>query len=319
MDPFLRHPVRPGRTITHDPNSPGLAFQAGDSGSLTSRGEVLAASSLPHGRPLPDSVYYIDDTGNRSMSAFGFIRVPWLGGPSVAESHWAAFLERLRLEPDIGYTPGYPLHAVDLLGGRGGLLHPRGGPAPDAGRKRKVAEIVLRGLETLAQVPELTVGSVYRRGATREELYADLVELINDWHAENGSSCRFVVDGNGTEKVLRDAHRRLPQDRRHVLGDPELLPARTTPLLQAADLVAHAAHQFLVRRPSRSFMWDWYPRVFPESSLPMDLGGVRRITAGEAASCTASGGIAGTPASHRRRDVPAPSEASCGTPHPVRP
>lgn len=206
------------------------------------------------------------------MSLFGFFRVPWVEGPSVADAQWSAFLEKLQFNPDFSYTPGYPLHAVDLLGGRGRLLHPEGGPAPGSQRKREAAGIVLQGLETLAQVPELTVGSVYRRGATREALYADLVEMINNWHAEAGSSCRFVVDGNGTERALRDAHRRLPSDRRHVLGDPELLPARGTPLLQAADFVAHAAYQFLVRYPARAFMWDWYPRVFPESSLPIDLG-----------------------------------------------
>lgn len=206
------------------------------------------------------------------MSVFGFLRVPWADGPSMADSQWSAFLEKLQFNLDFSYTPGYPLHAVDLLGGRGRLLHPEGGPAPGLKRKREAAGIVLQGLETLAQVPELSVGSVYRRGATREDLYADLVEMINNRHAEAGSSCQFVVDGNGTEKALRDAHRRLPSDRRHVLGDPKLLPARATPLLQAADFVAHAAYQFLVRYPARAFMWDWYPRVFPESSLPIDLG-----------------------------------------------
>ncbi|MFD7107512.1 hypothetical protein [Streptomyces celluloflavus] len=190
----------------------------------------------------------------------------------MADAQWSVFLEKLQFSPEFSYTPGYPLHAVDLLGGRGRLLHPEGGPAPGSERKREAAGIVLQGLEALAQVPELTVGSVYRRGATREALYADLVEMINNWHAEAGSSCRFIVDGNGTEKALRDAHRRLPSDRRYVLGDPQLLPARGTPLLQAADFVAHAAYQFLVRYPARAFMWDWYPRVFPKSGLPIDLG-----------------------------------------------
>ncbi|MEV7305844.1 DUF3800 domain-containing protein [Streptomyces microflavus] len=236
------------------------------------QGRVSVTPYLPPKRLLSDSVYYLDDSGNRDISLFGFFRVPWVEGPSVADAQWSAFLEKLKFNPDFSYTPGYPLHAVDLLGGRGRLLHPEGGPPPGLQRKREVAGIVLQGLETLAQVPELTVGSVYRRGATREALYADLVEMINNWHAEAGSSCRFVVDGNGTERALRDAHRRLPSDRRHVLGDPELFPARGTPLLQAADFVAHAAYQFLVRYPARAFMWDWYPRVFPESSLPIDLG-----------------------------------------------
>ncbi|GGU28530.1 hypothetical protein [Streptomyces lavendofoliae] len=160
---------------------------------------------------------------------------------------------------------------MDLVAGRGRLLHPGSGRAPTEQQMNEAANIVLQGLEALAQVPGLAVGAVYRHGATREDLYADLVETVNDQHAAAGSSCQFIVDGNGTEKVLRAAHHRLPADRRHVLGDPLLLPARRLPLLQAADFVAHAAFQSVARRPRRAFMWDWYPRVFPQAGAPRHL------------------------------------------------
>ncbi|MFF4738865.1 hypothetical protein ACFY2W_23720 [Streptomyces sp. NPDC001262] len=227
---------------------------------------------MPTGLSLPDSIYFLDDSGNTDLSLFGFFRVPRVQGWPETYTAWAAFLEKLQVNPHFSYTPGHPLHAVDLVAGRGRLLHPEAGPAPTGLQKSEVAKVVLQGLEALAQVPGLTVGAVYQHGATREHVYADLVEMVNNQHAEAGSSCQFIVDGDGTERMLRVAHHRLPVDRRHVLGDPLLVPARQTPLLQAADFVAHAAYQSVVRHPRRAFMWDWYQRVFPEARAPMNLG-----------------------------------------------
>ncbi|GGY88490.1 DUF3800 domain-containing protein [Streptomyces poonensis] len=221
---------------------------------------------------LPDSLYFLDDSGNADTSVFGFLRVPQVDGWSTADAAWTAFLEELQVNPYITYAPGFPLHAVDLVAGRGRLLHPVGGAAPTKRRKTEAANIVLQGLRTLARVPGLAVGAVYRHGATREDLYADLVEMVNNRHAAAGTSCQFIVDGNGTERGLRAAHRRLPVEYRHVLGDPLLVPARRIPLLQAADFVAYAAHQSVVRLPSRAFMWDWYTQVFPAANALIDLG-----------------------------------------------
>ncbi|MER7702331.1 hypothetical protein ABTX81_05455 [Kitasatospora sp. NPDC097605] len=229
----------------------------------------------PSPSPLPNSVYFIDDSGNRDISAFGFIRVPQIDGWATADAAWTVFLKELELNPHFVYTPNYKLHAVDLLAGRGRLLHPAGGSAPTPRQRNEVATIVLRGLRTLSQVPNLTVGAVYRRGATREDLYADLVDMINNRHALAGSSCQLIVDGNGTEQALRSVHDRLPTDRRHVLGDPLLAPARSLPLLQAADFVAHTAYQAAVQLPHRAFMSHWYRQVFPEPEALLDLGEFR--------------------------------------------
>ncbi|MFE2690573.1 DUF3800 domain-containing protein [Streptomyces mirabilis] len=237
-----------------------------------SRGDAFTDFLAPTRPPLPDSLYFLDDSGNSDISVFGFLRVPQVDGWSTAEAAWTNFLKELQVNPYITYTPDYPLHAVDLVAGRGRLLHPAGGAPPTKRQRIEAANIVLQGLRTLALEPGLAVGAVYRHGATREDLYADLVGMVNNWHAVAGSSCQFIVDGNGTERVLRAAHRRLPADRRHVLGDPLLVPARRIPLLQAADFVAYAAHQSVVRIPSRAFMWDWYRQVFPEASAPMNVG-----------------------------------------------
>ncbi|MFE3883785.1 DUF3800 domain-containing protein [Streptomyces lydicus] len=235
------------------------------------QGNASNSSPSPTRLTLPDSIYFLDDSGNSDVSLFGFIRVPWVEGRLEADAAWAAFLKKLQVSPHFSYTLGYPLHAVDLVAGRGRLLHPEAGTAPTALQKSAAASIVLQGLEVLSQVPRLAIGSVYRRRASREDLYADLVEMVNDRHAEAGSRCKFIVDGNGTERALRAAHRQLPTDRRHVLGDPLLIPAKWIPLLQAADFVAHAAHQSLVRHPRRAFMWDWYPRFFPDAAALMNL------------------------------------------------
>ncbi|MET9471025.1 DUF3800 domain-containing protein [Streptomyces sp. NPDC002922] len=236
------------------------------------KGNAFTDFLAPTRQPLPDSLYFLDDSGNSNTSVFGFLRVPQVDGWSTAEAGWTTFLKELQVNPYITYTPDYPLHAVDLVAGRGRLLHPITGAAPTKRQRTETANIVLQGLRTLARVPGLAVGAVHRHGATREDLYADLVDMVNNRHAAVGSSCQFIVDGNGTEKVLRAAHRRLPADRRHVLGDPLLVPARRIPLLQAADFVAYAAHQSVVRLPSRAFMWDWYRQVFPEAGSPIDLG-----------------------------------------------
>lgn len=240
--------------------------------ALSPRGDALADFLTPSDPPLPSSLYFLDESGNSNISVFGFVRVPQVDGWSTAETAWTTFLKELQVNPHVTYTPGSMLHAVDLAAGRGRLLHPVPGAIATRRQKSEAANIVLQGLRTLARVPGLAVGAVYHRGATREDLYADLVDLINTRHAVAGSSCQFIVDGNGTERALRAVHRRLPADRRHVQGDPLLVPARQIPLLQAADFVAYAAYQSVVRRPSRAFMWDWYRKVFPEADALMNLG-----------------------------------------------
>ncbi|MGW1177525.1 hypothetical protein ACWD4P_27870 [Kitasatospora sp. NPDC002543] len=242
---------------------------------MTTKENVFPGFPLPP-LPLPDSVYFIDDSGNSDITLFGLIRVPQTGGELTTEAAWTRFLEELAGNPHLVFQPGTYLHAVDLVAGRGGLLHHTPGLAPTRRQKEEAAGVVRRGLQVLADVPGIGVSVVYSRRASREAVYGALVEQLNDRHASADSTCEVVMDGNGTEKRLKAAHHDLPRDRRHVIGEPLLVPARLRHLLQAADFVAHAGFQSLVRDPAREFMWDWFPEAFPQADALVDLGRLRQ-------------------------------------------
>ncbi|MFC8451776.1 hypothetical protein [Kitasatospora sp. NPDC057223] len=231
---------------------------------------------LPMSAPsLPDSIYFIDESINPETTLFGLVRVPQVDGWLTADAAWTRFLAELAGNRHLGFQPGAALHAVDLVAGRGGLLHHTPGIAPTKLQRTEAAGVVRRGLQALADEPDIGVSALCSRRASREATYVALVELLNERHAAAGSTCQVVMDGNGTEKLLKAAHRQLPPARRHVVGDPMLVPARLIPLLQAADFVAHAAFQSVVRHPRREFMWGWFREAFPQADALVDLGRLR--------------------------------------------
>jgi hypothetical protein len=54
--------------------------------------------------------------------------------------------------------------------------------------------------------------------------------------------------------------RELSLASRRIVEDPWKRDARESQWLQAADFVAYAAYQHIVRRPDRAYMWHWYER-----------------------------------------------------------
>jgi Protein of unknown function (DUF3800) len=83
-----------------------------------------------------------------------------------------------------------------------------------------------------------------------------------------------VIDGESAE--LTTAHRELDLSSRAIVEDPWKRDARHSQWLQAADFVAYAAFQHIVRRPDRAFMWQWYERHLGERIVPENAEGPPR-------------------------------------------
>ncbi|MER5781779.1 DUF3800 domain-containing protein [Streptomyces mobaraensis] len=216
---------------------------------------------------IPRYTYYMDESGFSGMSVIGWLAIA-PGAQQTVREHLLGFREKLAADPVLPIPFEWPLHAVDLAGGRGAPLHMRPGHGPDARMKEAFREVIARVLDELAGLSGVSVGAVYRRHATREQLYRDLVPLLNARHAALGIPARIHFDGNGTEQGLKRAHRGLPDEERYIDRELVLEPSWASPLLQAADLVAYTAFQSVIRRESRHFLWDWYARRLPEAEGP---------------------------------------------------
>ncbi|MEW2491782.1 DUF3800 domain-containing protein [Streptomyces sp. NPDC048411] len=166
------------------------------------------------------------------------------------------------------------LHSVNLAGARGRHVH-RSRSTDPVTHRQHCQEVILRGLRTIAATPGMRVRAVYREtgnyGRDRPALYAALLHQLNRELATSGTYGVVIVDGDGTESALRRAHRALPDEGRHIIGDPVFRPARDLDLLQAADMLAYSAYQSIAKRPSRAFMWHWFGATFPGAHGPSAL------------------------------------------------
>ncbi|MGW5401455.1 DUF3800 domain-containing protein [Streptomyces sp. NPDC003952] len=218
----------------------------------------------------PHRDYEVDDGGDGStrilFAALGIDR-PYR---ATAERLWQEFRAQLAADPRTLIPAHIALHAVELAGPRGQFRHVRGS-SPEYHR-RHMQEVILRGLRVIAAMPGARVHCVHREttdyARDRPALFAALAHDLNAELAEDGTHGRLIVDGDGREVSLREAHRTLSPEGRYLVGDPVFEPARTRDLLQAADFLAYAAYQAVAERESRRFMWHWFAETFPDAGGP---------------------------------------------------
>ncbi|MFC4008599.1 DUF3800 domain-containing protein [Nonomuraea purpurea] len=225
-------------------------------------------------RKLCRRTTYVDDSGNsRDFMLFSGLDFDNRFLPE-ARAYWVHFREELAGEGIL--AAHVPLHAVDLIGGRGRHIHSYGEHGLSRTRHRQyLRDVVRRGLQVVADMPGIRIRIAYRNALLgkrdRPELYLAMLTDMNRDLAERSEMARIIIDGNGTDPSFRRAHRRLPAANRSINGDPIFLPAKRCDLLQAADLVAYAAFQSLAAAPNRSFMWDWLKQTFPQMHGPLAL------------------------------------------------
>lgn len=222
--------------------------------------------------PNLDRLIYIDDSGHPSS---GLVTYGWI---ELRPDRWAGVLKswldtRKRLWREFGIPVSRELHTTDYVNGRGRISkriperHIHNGVEywKDFGR-----EVAGECLETLRCSEGLSVGSVYRIGdpadfaATKQQLYASLVDRFERELAETDSLGLVFMDGDGSDTSYRSTHRGLPLGERRVIEDAVHLDSRSSQLVQMADLVAWSAYTAVEQAPRAEFAWEWYSRHLAE-------------------------------------------------------
>ena len=222
--------------------------------------------------PHLDRLLYVDDSGH---SASGLAVYGWV---EFAPDRWAGVLKqwldtRKMLWREFRIPVVKELHTTDYVNGRGRIStkvpdrHVHNGVEywKDFGR-----EVAVECLDTLRCAEGLSVGSVFRRAephdiaATKQQLYADLINQLERELVRTDSLALVFMDGDGSDTSYRSTHRGLPLSARRVVEDAVHLDSKMSQLVQMADLVAWSAYAAVERVPEMEFAWHWYENNLAE-------------------------------------------------------
>lgn len=210
---------------------------------------------------------YMDDSGDpkTGLAVFAWIEVaPW----DWAEVLGAWLTHRKRMDQKYSVPVSKELHMTEFVLGRGRIAKqiPEEFVSVDGVSEWKEfgVTVALEGLKTISSCRGLKVGSIFRRGepnnlhATKDAIYADWLLEVEASLEKTGELAMVFMDGDGTEKIFRRAHRELPRQSRHVIEDPIFLDSKTSQLVQMADHIAWSANASLMRVPKHEFAHNWY-------------------------------------------------------------
>lgn len=206
----------------------------------------------------------MDDSGSErsGIASFSWLELAdrdW----SVALGRWFDYRDELWRHHGVGKA--VEIHSTSFANGRG---RPSVDEAFNASKKAR-RDAFRRGIEAMASLPGLGVGTVYgrtrgRHGDYRSErmrVYGQLVRVLDERAARDGGHVLVVMDGDGTDTGYITAHRALRLRTRRVLEDPLFQPSDRSQWLQMADMVAYSAYQEVLGHPSMAFAHGWYPRL----------------------------------------------------------
>jgi hypothetical protein len=217
-------------------------------------------------------IFYVDDSGEEEIAVLGVLSfeivdwrqtlTEWLG--------WRKWLwKHYRLPTD------FELHAQEFVSGRGTISY-RGDEGevihPDIDRVLGLRkEAYRRCLAQIDRQEEISVLAVASPNMTVGELYHWWIGELDELLADRDEEAIIVVDGLD-DSSYRPAHRALDLRARRIIEDPLMQSSRHSQLIQMADLIAHAAFQHLAGDAKKRFMWDWYPRLLPNSVFAPEWG-----------------------------------------------
>lgn len=215
-----------------------------------------------------DRLVYIDDSGDprTGLAVYGWIEF----APDRWHDVLGGWLEhRKQLWRKYGIPVSKELHMTEYVQGRGRLterhLPEFTGDGGATLHKKDLGRAIAReGLEVMASLEGMRVGAVYRTAArasgaaAKAALDAALLERFERELHDSDSLALVFMDGDGTDKTYRDAHRRLPRASRRIIEDPVYTDSKTSQLVQMADHVAWCAFTAIAQAPGHEFAHRWY-------------------------------------------------------------
>ncbi|MFJ4870525.1 hypothetical protein [Streptomyces sp. NPDC088757] len=211
---------------------------------------------------------YTDDSGDEISSLYTAVLVPMERWSKVLRQ-WLKFRKWLYNKHQV--PADFELHTYEWLQGKGIPVPEDGNHLANTsqGLRREIAEKALKQISVLKD-HRVRILTCETAGAVKADAYAALTAALDAELEKEGAWGVIVVDG-GKDGVpdphVKAAHRALKLDSRRVIEDGWLQPAQASQLVQMADLAVHCAYQAARCKPSREFMWKWYPQYLHEMEL----------------------------------------------------
>jgi hypothetical protein len=206
--------------------------------------------------PTRFRLYYLDDSGAADT---GYTTFTWL---ALAPEHWQPALQRwLRYRRSLArrhrILASTPLHATDLVSGR---HHPAAGDHFDAHADGPA--VVRAGLDVIAAIPWLTVGTAYRHGGelgkAKLDLYRAVLEHLDTELEQADAMGIILMDGAADHRLIKAHHQHHRTSHRRLIEQPQFHQSTSHQWVQMADLAAWSAYQAIARNPARAHTWNWY-------------------------------------------------------------
>lgn len=220
----------------------------------------------------PTRLFYVDDSGEpkSGLAVFGWVE--------IEPANWVATLDcwhelRRMLWREYGVPISRELHTSEYVHGRGRISkkvparHQHGGEPywKDLGR-----DVAIQCLDQLRSIQGLTIKSVFQVGEpehlalTKNQLYIRfLLEAQQKLSSDDAFGLVFI-DGDGSDKSFRAAHRAMESPDRSIVEDAIHLTSSDSYFIQMADLVAWTALASIERSPRNEFASGWYETYLAE-------------------------------------------------------
>ncbi|MEU1454631.1 hypothetical protein [Streptomyces avermitilis] len=219
----------------------------------------------------PSSVYFGVLSGARETSIVGWLRLSPGGPGSKAAAAWSEFRQELHADPALNIRPGDALRARKLAAGQGRPRIPSARRGPSRSEQWSYRYVLRRGLEVIAELPGITVGTAHGHGGTTAATTDAFLARLSSRHTAEDTSAIAIVRRNTSTSTWYELTPTPAPAAPHIVQGLPYTSDEVYGLTEAAEFVAYCAYQHHARRHNRRFLWDWFPNSLPGAEGPFEL------------------------------------------------